>query len=129
MTDLDWRQLAACRRHPALHPDAWFPDPSDIATRAAAVRVCRTQCPVQQHCAQEALRIKPGWGIWGGMTQKQISTLLGVQANRRRWSPNALPAQCGTPAAYKRHLRDGETACDACLQANRRAQNHQAARR
>jgi hypothetical protein len=29
------------------------------------------------------------------------------------------PLPCGTWAAYKRHLRNGEPACGACLQANR----------
>lgn len=34
----------------------------------------------------------------------------------------ALFAPCGTVAAYRRHKRRGEPACDACLEANRAAQ-------
>ncbi len=31
---------------------------------------------------------------------------------------------CGTQAAYQRHVRGGETACDACLAAERRRKRH-----
>ena len=37
----------------------------------------------------------------------------------RRW---ADPQPCGTPAAYRRHLRHKEKACWSCVQAERRRQ-------
>lgn len=48
---------------------------------------------------------------------------------------SAEPSDCGTPAAYRRHLRRGERACDACLKAEsvtrsrRRSAQRAAARR
>jgi hypothetical protein len=45
----------------------------------------------------------------------------------RRW---ADPQPCGTPAAYRRHLRHGERPCLSCRQAESRrqqARKHQAA--
>jgi len=36
------------------------------------------------------------------------------------WRPDLLKP-CGTTAAYRRHLRNDEPACPACLQANSRA--------
>lgn len=127
--DLDWRQLAACHHHPRLHPDTWFPDPSDTAARAAAAKVCRRECPVIRECALYALQTKPAWGVWGGMTQKQLSTILNEHASTRRWAPNRLVQPCGTPAAYKRHLEHGERPCAPCLAANNRSQQETAAHR
>lgn len=40
-------------------------------------------------------------------------------SNNRPW-PEWKLAPCGTDAAYRRHLRRGEPACEACLQAARR---------
>lgn len=36
---------------------------------------------------------------------------------------------CGTPAAYKRHIRNGEKPCDACRAANTEKQAELRARR
>ena len=36
------------------------------------------------------------------------------------WAPELKP--CGTPAAYRRHLRRGETLCRSCRQAEQRRQ-------
>ena len=41
--------------------------------------------------------------------------------------PNVAP--CGTPAAYRRHLRHGENPCPACRRANRDAKRAQADQR
>lgn len=55
-------------------------------------------------------------------------TTLGIRHEDWQLSPH------GTRAAYRRHLRDGEHACEACLQAERRSWHdrkdaHNAARR
>ena len=40
-----------------------------------------------------------------------------------RWWPAKL-RPCGTPAAYRRHLRHHEPACQACLLAHNQATKH-----
>lgn len=44
--------------------------------------------------------------------------------DRLRGGPARVPQPCGTTAAYARHLRHGETPCDACRKAN--AERHRA---
>src|SRR5260221_10821725 len=41
----------------------------------------------------------------------------GTTAERRRILSEAVASACGTPAAYRRHLRDGEEPCQRCRQA------------
>lgn len=113
MAELDWRQRAVCREH---DPDMWFPTPGDKPTRRAAVRICRA-CPVAVECGREAFAIDAADGIWGGLTSKQRSNLLGVPASARRHATKIL-SPCGTPAAYQRHYRNGEKPCDACRRAH-----------
>src|SRR5260370_920072 len=107
-----WRQHAACREH---DPDLWVPKPSDNRTREAALRICST-CPVATECRDEATKIGAPWGIWGCETQKQRSARTGI-TSRKAMALEMLGAQlrpCGTYAAYMRHLRAGEKACQPC---------------
>jgi WhiB family redox-sensing transcriptional regulator len=125
-TFTEWRQRAACR-HSGLHPDTWFPNPGDSAARETALKVCR-RCPVIRDCAMYALRTQPPHGVWAGMTQKQLSALIGVPASQRiKTTPRLQP--CGTLAAYTRHYRNGEKPCAACRDANHRATSDKWARR
>ena len=41
----------------------------------------------------------------------------GTTAERRRILAEAVASACGTPAAYRRHLRNGEEPCPRCRQA------------
>jgi hypothetical protein len=114
--DLD---AAACIGHPS---DLWYADTKTDADRDArklAIAICKA-CPVRQHCLDDALALEGGvagksrFGIWGGLTPGQ----------RARLRPPARPTgralqPCGTEAAYRRHLRAGERACEPCLAANR----------
>ena len=55
--------------------------------------------------------------------QKRLETVRkAIKQPRRRVQP------CGTPAAYKRHHRAGESPCDACLEARRAVDAARAAR-
>lgn len=64
----------ACRDHPDLDPDAWFPGPGLLGGDAlAAVAVCGT-CPLRAPCRDWAREQMPA-GIWGGEPE----------ADRRRW--------------------------------------------
>lgn len=74
-----WLEDAACRNDP--HPEAWFPEGNDHATRERALRICMA-CPVHSECLEEALSferetLEPR-GIRGRMTQADRSRLLGV---------------------------------------------------
>lgn len=70
-------------------PDLFFPEDitnyegeligaRDWQTKAIAIKtakaLCR-ECPLQQLCLQTALENGEHWGIWGGMTGEERSTL------------------------------------------------------
>jgi WhiB family redox-sensing transcriptional regulator len=199
-----WRDIAACRDH---DPETWFPhsdaEPNTLQIGDAET-ICRTQCPVREHCLRWALE-HPGLashGIWGGHSETelramrlsarqrrhydgtirltdrqqqllnhlanntpptQLAELLGITpktvesylydirkalqirnthqiveaareagllcggfAGQREPAPPTPPrrneyalAQCGSPAAYRRHQRRGEPIDAACREANR----------
>lgn len=71
MTDIDWRQKAACRDH---DPDIWFPNPGDLRTRETAIRICRG-CPVRLNCAIYADQTRTPYGIWGGLRRNQFGRI------------------------------------------------------
>lgn len=124
--DIDWRQLAACRDHPA---DDWFPNAGESAKRERAVRICRHECPVIAQCAEYALRTQPPFGVWGGLTQRQLTALIGTPGARRSSGLSEYLLQPhGTPAAARRHYRNGEKLCPACLEANARQKAKRARR-
>lgn len=97
-----WRTRAACRDH---DPDLWFPSESDDHTRQAAQAICAA-CPVRYECTTYATTHHINDGIWGGRD-------LGIKPK-----PPRPYRPCGTVAAYRRHVRSGETPCDACKAAN-----------
>ncbi len=99
---MTWRTQAACRDH---DPDLWFPTESDDHTRQAAQTICAT-CPVRHECTTYATTHHINDGIWGGRD-------LGIKPK-----PPRPYRPCGTVAAYRRHVRSGETPCDACKAAN-----------
>jgi hypothetical protein len=45
--------------------------------QVAAKKLCEI-CPVKAQCAKDALENKEIWGIWGGLTPKQIRRTLSV---------------------------------------------------
>lgn len=66
---------AAC----ADDPDKWFPTGEGKQhgqSRADAVLICRTRCPIQGDCADLALETHRVTGIWGGVD-------LGIDARRQ----------------------------------------------
>ena len=114
---------AACAGHP--RPDSWFPEHGSFDHHQVEAKAICRGCPVQQACAAHADRY-PEHGIWGGQYQSSKRATL---AYRSPISQSAVEP-CGTSAAYQRHIRHGETPCDACRQAvntdrrNRRAAKH-----
>ena len=65
MSELAWRDLAACKHHNTL---LFFPERWEVAT--AARELCAV-CPVADDCARYALAHKIEHGIWGGMNVKE----------------------------------------------------------
>lgn len=72
----DWRADAACAGHDA--PDIWFAGRNGTEARAQtneAQAICYG-CPVLQQCGQWALETHEVWGVWGGMTETQLRSVL-----------------------------------------------------
>ena len=91
--DWEWQQHAACRGMGAatfFHPQDER-DPARSERIAAAKAVCEP-CPALNDCRAYALRFREPYGIWGGLSESERASLLGVRSMR-------YP---GTPAASRR---------------------------
>ena len=65
MTNLSWRQKAACR---GLDPEIFYPASEDDTEPAKAV--C-SSCAVRMPCLEYALNNREHDGIWGGASEKE----------------------------------------------------------
>lgn len=66
----DWYDDAACRD---ADTDVFFPvseSQSDAAKAICAV------CPVREECLEYALEVRPGDGVWGGLTATERHRLI-----------------------------------------------------
>lgn len=126
----DWREHGRCR----AAPDAWF----EAKTRAEAMHICRTHCPVVEHCLRDALGSPPTDGVQGGVAFNfdrkpfpgwywQPSRRCRACAPTDRRDPPTDTGKCGTYAGYRRHLRRFEAGCTACLAAAAREQRRRQA--
>lgn len=97
----DWMLRGLCRQ---TDPDAFFPDKGERAEDAKAV--CH-RCPVQAECLQYALDHDERYGVWGGMTQRQLDLL---RATRQRYCIRCLTAPVEHPFRY----------CDPCRSIDKR---------
>ncbi len=61
-----WRNLAACRNHPA---ELWYPNTPGRHTEAKLI--C-AMCPAQIGCAREALANRERHGIWAGVPLERV---------------------------------------------------------
>jgi hypothetical protein len=86
ITDLDWRLRAACRNHPRLRYDAWFPEPGQTGARAKTI--CNTECPVRFQCLEWIMTAERGaddrhrYGIAGGLSPRERSQSEQCQLGR-----------------------------------------------
>jgi hypothetical protein len=86
ITDLDWQDQSACRDHPKLRYNAWFPRKGRAGTRAKAV--CNTECPVRDQCEHWIMTVERGadgrhrYGIAGGLSPRERSQLERCQLGR-----------------------------------------------
>ena len=79
----EWQGQAACRGmdvsvffHPAQERNA-----ARERRIAQAKAVCRG-CPAIAHCLEHALRVREPYGIWGGMSEDERASILGVESLR-----------------------------------------------
>jgi WhiB family redox-sensing transcriptional regulator len=70
MTQTDFFDDAACR---AYGTEVFFP--ASEAQAGDAKAVCAA-CPVREECLEFALEIRPGDGVWGGLTATERHRLI-----------------------------------------------------
>ena len=68
-----------CQTHE--DPDMWFSE--SPYKEAAAVRLCG-QCPIRAVCAAEAINNEERFGVWGGLTEKELSRIRRATAHALR---------------------------------------------
>lgn len=70
----DWRDQGECRQY---DPDEFFAKSTQAIHEAK--RICAS-CPVRRECTQFALDSDERYGVWGGLSQRELNALR----NRRR---------------------------------------------
>ena len=113
------------------NPERQFPSMKHLQAVAAAKTVCLTgdrgrPCPWLTECRAYSLRHLVD-GVWGGTDEderKAIRRRLGIVAEPLSFGMARIynPAPHGSPARYRKHLRDGER-CQVCIDGFRRWQN------
>lgn len=104
-----WLSEAACR---GMSADLFFPERGE-STRES--KDACAECPVTAECLDFALVGSEKFGVWGGMSERQRRRIR-VSRGLRKPGGQEVTAH-GTQAAYRRHLRNGES-CVACRNAN-----------
>lgn len=66
----DWFDDAACRDVPT---DVFFPVSESQSDAAKAI--CAA-CPAREECLEYALEVRPGDGVWGGLTATERHRLI-----------------------------------------------------
>lgn len=118
----NWRDDAACL---GLDTSLFFPERGDNIAVREAKATCE-RCPVSDPCLLEHVWEREG--IFGGSTpddRRRFRLALGMSEPQ-----DPKPMQpCGTEAAFRRHQRNSEVPCDACVVAYRDAVRARNARR
>ncbi|WP_199550273.1 WhiB family transcriptional regulator [Streptomyces sp. N35] len=114
-----------------LVPSCATTDPEVFhSTAPTAITFAKTlcaHCPLQQACRTWARQHRE-WGLWGGETSSERAAagfppLYFERPGYPRGSKTLGELRpCGTPAAYRRHLRAGEEPCERCREAELRRQ-------
>jgi WhiB family transcriptional regulator, redox-sensing transcriptional regulator len=67
--DLSWQDQALCAE---VDPDLWFPEKGESNREAKSV--CRS-CEVRQLCLEFALNTGQRFGVWGGLSERELRRL------------------------------------------------------
>jgi WhiB family redox-sensing transcriptional regulator len=70
VTNIDWRQLGACR---GLDPGIFYPETDDESDSAKLV--CAA-CGVRTACLEHALQRREKQGVWGGSTERERRRII-----------------------------------------------------
>lgn len=73
----EWQFEGACRD---MDPEMFFHPDGERGPRRrnrdnAAKAICAT-CPVIQQCREHALAVQEPFGVWGGLTEEERTTIL-----------------------------------------------------
>jgi WhiB family redox-sensing transcriptional regulator len=104
--ETEWQDQALCAQ---VDPELFFVEKG--GTARPAKRICR-ECPVRAECLEYALESDQGFGIWGGLSERE----------RRRMKP-AAPERDPAYCLSGRHLKTPQDtgAAGACLPCRRDA--------
>lgn len=83
-TDFSWRDDAVCAQ---VDPEVFFPEPGGRTAEAKAI--CAT-CEVQKQCLAYALAAGERYGVWGGLTHKELRALREGEPPRQKTSVSRL---------------------------------------
>ena len=89
----EWQLRAACRGMDVemfFHPDHER-NPRRAQRISQAKQVCG-DCPVIDRCRAHALSVRESFGVWGGLSEDDRATILGVRTL-------LYPGRARTPAA------------------------------
>ena len=114
-----WAEQAACKGFRLEHGTeewtrCWFPEKGNHQSNAVqrALAIC-DECPVRAECLQYSLDAELVHGIYGGTTPQERRDIFGQRI--ARYQPRRQELRpCGTYAAYRRHLAQGEEPCEDC---------------
>lgn len=108
----NWTHAALCTQ---VDPELFYPEKGGSCREA--IRLCNG-CDVREQCLAYALEHADIHGVWGGTVARDRIRILRSRGHRK---PDGRPSfrEHGTESRYRRHLRDNEPACEACLAANR----------
>lgn len=87
----------------------------DDAHASVARSLC-AECPLAVRCRNQA-RTHREWGTWGGETSTERAAAGFPPHGWEGRGHTRERRPCGTPAAYRRHLRAGEEPCTSCKHA------------
>lgn len=126
--NLDWLDDAACG---GMDSRVFFANGCHARAQVHVAQKICAACPVRPACEAWAIETGERFGVWGGMSQREL------RRKRRRFTSRAKagttppkasaqkrePAKCGTRPGYQKHLRENTVICAPCRQANTDADN------
>ena len=108
-----WTSKARCI---GVDPSVFFPEEaSGHDWHAEAKSIC-ARCRVRSECLEAAIE-RGEVGVWGGTDEEERRRIRRDRGLLGTYHRELQP--CGTEAAYQRHRRNAEVACEECLRAHR----------
>jgi WhiB family redox-sensing transcriptional regulator len=98
VVDQSWRDQASCLQ---VGPEPWFPEKGDSVREARVI--CR-RCPVRQSCQEYAVATGQRFGVWGGLTPRELLHLRALRGltDTPVTEENAAPATAPSVGVTRR---------------------------